>query len=828
MTKQSIIHELNEKAISDNYLYRLLEKIQYKYGVELLSENAISLTDREFLNVLRFADILSRSNLALNRNIALKIVSTLYDFYKENEVYQLFAQNVMVKLGNFPSLTLLEKNGLQFDNREIEVERMIKQIFQRTSVENKFFTDTQYEAFHEIIDSNHYSFSAGTSFGKSFLFSEFVNWIIEEKNGSENIAFLVPTRALITQVVEDIRKTLRNEEYKIVSNPDIPALFRHNKFIFVFTPERLVSYFAGSTNPNISTMIVDEAHNTISDDERSPIFYHAITLAEQKSVKLYFASPNVPNPEIFLELVGNSLEESKQITEVNVVQNKFYVDFEANKVQCFYDFLPTKKFDEFDSKFNNLEKLIINMTQESQSIIYCNSVHNTVSRAQIFSKNISKSSNKTLIDLSNYIRETIHGDYYLADLVEKGIAYHFGALPQEIRKRIEETFKQGIIKFLFTTSTLLQGVNLPAKNLFILSDKIGKANLKELDFWNLAGRAGRLSKELYGNLFVIRVDGTSTSHRLLEFDELPKIESKVLSGKANFYKNIGNVLENKEMTNKSMSAKNKREIADYATILAYQRKKNISSQLVDKFIQKNNKSSEIFKKISEIDVPKDILMVSTTIKPKYQEYVYKEQEKLIFQAKYDANTCRKILEMLSKKYNWAEEEDKRYLGNKKRLGYYSVIMSEWIQSKPLNLMIYSTIRYHEKNKVLIPINNNPSNLEPFSIYKATHINHVINELLKDVENIIRFKVKNYVMNYLKLTEQDEGEWQNYLEYGTNDNTVIELQKIGFDRQVSLELINYQDESFQFNASGEIIKIDKKIILSKEISKEACYQINMLL
>ncbi|EGL43900.1 hypothetical protein HMPREF9966_0023 [Streptococcus anginosus SK52 = DSM 20563] len=54
---------------------------------------------------------------------------------------------------------------------------------------------------------------------------------------------------------------------------------------------------------------------------------------------------------------------------------------------------------------------------------------------------------------------------------------------------------------------------------------------------------------------------------------MPKIESKVLSGKANFYRNIGNILENKEMTNKSMSAKNKREVAEYATILAYQRKK---------------------------------------------------------------------------------------------------------------------------------------------------------------------------------------------------------------------------------------------------------------
>lgn len=40
-------------------------------------------------------------------------------------------------------------------------------------------------------------------------------------------------------------------------------------------------------------------------------FYHAITLAEQKSINLYFAAPNVPNPELFLELVGNSLEESK-------------------------------------------------------------------------------------------------------------------------------------------------------------------------------------------------------------------------------------------------------------------------------------------------------------------------------------------------------------------------------------------------------------------------------------------------------------------------------------------------------------------------------------
>ena len=109
-----------------------------------------------------------------------------------------------------------------------------------------------------------------------------------------------------------------------------------------------------------------------------------------------------------------------------------------------------------------------------------------------------------------------------------------------------------------------------------------------------------------------------------------------------------------------------------------------------------------------------------------------------------------------------------------------------------------------------------------------HINHVINELLKDVENILRFKVKNYVINYLKLTRQDAGDWHNYLEYGTSDKTIIELQKIGFDRQVSLELVNHQEESFQFNTEGEIIQIDKRNILSRTISKEARHQINILL
>ncbi|NME42577.1 DEAD/DEAH box helicase [Lactobacillus agilis] len=823
MIKRTIIQELNEKAIKDEYLYDLLWKIQHIYGARLFNKKTEDLTKKEFSDILRFSDILSRSNEPLNRNIALKIIATLYTDYHKNEVYQLFAQNVMIKLGNFPSLKLLENDGIKFDNLELEYDKRVKKYFQYTVTGGNCFTDSQYDIFRKIVNSNHYSFSAGTSFGKSFLFSEFINWIIQEKN--ENIVFLVPSRALITQVVEDLKDTLIDKDYKIVSNPEIPALFRGKGLILVLTPERLVSYFSKNTNPNISTMIIDEAQNVISNDERSPIFYHAITLAEQKSVKLYFASPNIPNPEIFLELVGNSKEESKQILDVNVSQNKYFVDFISKKYRIYYDFLTRKKYDEFEMKIDDFYAFLMRVTEMNQSIIYCNSTNKVLEYARVFSKSVGKCKDNDILNLANYIRKNIHDKYYLAELIEKGIAFHFGALPQEIRKKIEKLFKIGKIKYLFTTSTLLQGVNLPAKNLFILSDKIGVSRLKEFDFYNLIGRAGRLSKELYGNIFIVKTDDKSKTKELLNLKKVPNIKSQVLSGQGNFYINVGNVLDGKNMTNKNLSASKKREIADYATILTYHQKKNIPSQLVDKFIQKNKDSSRLIKKMRGINVPEDVLMISTNIKTKYQEEIYMLDEPYIFGEISNWKDCRRILRILSKIYNW-EEEDKRRLGNVKRLEYYAVLMFEWIRSKPLSAMIQSTINYHEKNKVEIRIT--PNSKEIFSIDKAQHINYVINELLKDIDNVLKFKIKNYIINYLKLTDQEDNEWQNYLEYGTFDKTIIELQKIGFDRAIAMELNKYKSKHFNFNTSGEIIDIDINKLLEKELSSEARYQVKLLL
>ena len=99
----------------------------------------------------------------------------------------------------------------------------------------------------------------------------------------------------------------------------------------------------------------------------------------------------------------------------------------------------------------------------------------------------------------------VHGDYYPADIISRGVAYHIGYLPSAIRMRIEELYRKGLIHTIFSTSTLVEGVNLPADNLFITHYKNGRPEMNVVDFKNLVGRVGRIEYNLFGNVFLVRL-----------------------------------------------------------------------------------------------------------------------------------------------------------------------------------------------------------------------------------------------------------------------------------------------------------------------------------
>lgn len=112
-----------------------------------------------------------------------------------------------------------------------------------------------------------------------------------------------------------------------------------------------------------------------------------------------------------------------------------------------------------------------------------------------------------IIDLIELTRRTVHTNYALSRVLERGIAFHYGNMPLILRLGIERLFKLDRLRFLVCTSTLLEGVNLPCRNIFVRGPQKGRGHaMTPSDFWNLAGRAGRWGKEFQGNIVCIDAD----------------------------------------------------------------------------------------------------------------------------------------------------------------------------------------------------------------------------------------------------------------------------------------------------------------------------------
>lgn len=829
----SIIDELAVKAVNDEYFIKLYRKIEKIYFEKFIKKNDfMELTEKEISNVLRFSEILCRSENYEYKNRAFKIVSILYELYGDKEEIRIIINSILVKLGNFPAIKMIEKEKNIYENSEIKLEKVLKQTYQNTPDEKHIFTDSQYKVFKSIIASNHYSFSGPTSFGKSFIMEEFIQYIIKKRNGVDNIAILVPTRALINQVRIQLKENTINTNYKIITYPEIPSMYidNSNKYIFIFTPERLIAYLCKKNEftPNIDYMFIDEAQKIISSkDSRSPLYYHAILLAQRKSIKLYFASPNIANADIFLQLFEKSREESTVIKEVSVSQNRLYIDLIEKKCIGFSDLggmiqLSGTGLEEKE----NLYQVIKELGSESKNIVYCNSVKDTVNHAFEFAKILDETQDEEINNLIKLIKETIHDEYFLIDCLKRKVAFHFGRLPQRIREEIERLFKKGIIKHVFCTSTLLEGVNLPAKNVFILSNSIGQSKLTDIDFWNLAGRAGRLKYEMIGNVICIRSNNKKNSWRGLDEDaklinnlNIKEAKSEIIEGNNNFYKNLENAIENQEFTNKSASQEQKDIWKHYSNLVFIHTNTGNQSVLVNNFLNKNKNSQKIINECQKENIiPSSILEQSSNISPIYQNKILKMiDEDYIFPKEVTKENCRKVLEKLYDYYNWGVEESKGrrpLVKNRKKLVYLSHLMYDWISSMPLKNIITATIKHYSQKKCIYLYNR----MEKFDKSNRYQVNEIINRIIGDIDTDLRFKIKNYMTNYYllmceKYGEEEAGEdWSEYLEYGTTNRKNIELQNIGIPIYIA-KIILEEYSQFVVFEDETLIELKTKELLA---------------
>ncbi len=816
------IDELSQQALEDKYLHELFFKIEQIQAETFLQIETQDLDEKELFDLLRFADILSRSKIDEAKNKAYKIISLLFDKYSSNAVFQTFANSILVKLGNFPALGFIEK----FSNTESKLpyevlyEKSLKEVFQKISHSEFIFTDSQYHIFEALKNSNHFSFSGPTSLGKSFIINAFIRHLITEHRGTDNLVILVPSRALINQTVNKLKQEFKDvENYTILAHPSVPVMFRkeHSRYIFVFTPERLIAYLS-KDNPTIDYLFVDEAHKVVGiKDTRSPLYYHAILQATRKSIKLFFASPNVENPEIFLQLFEKSQDENIVIKSSPVAQNRYFLDLIENKCLMFSDLNKDYKLD-MNFSNNGFFYWLKKLGNDDKNIIYCNSKKDTISYALEFSKNQPTKKSNNLESVKELIKEYLHDKYYLIDCLDKGIAFHFGNLPQLIREKIEWLFEEKEIDYLFCTSTLLEGVNLPAKNIFILANQIGLSKFTDVDFWNLAGRAGRMTKEMSGNIICMRVQENKWNNQKKDLEAVRNkgvkpFEPLMIKGQNSFFKNIEASLTNKNFTNKSSSQSEKDIWNHYANLILIHEIKQDDSVLRTNFITKNKNALKILQEQKKkISVPEKFLSASSMIKPKYQNEIYQSSDIQILSSDFNYDVIVGVLQKLAKYYNWETEE----IGGKnplykpsEKIKYYAVLMDNWMKSQPLKIIIANTIGYYkDKGQIW-----EDGSYTPFNYKDKYDINKVINLVISDIDNVLRFKLKNYFENYYMLLKEKLGvlnagaNWADFLEYGTTDSKVIELQNIGIARHLAQYILENHENCLVFE-NNFLSSVDK--------------------
>ena len=482
-----------------------LLQVQYERLLVEYTRSLFSVTDSVFddgyRSLLRYADLLSISELEIHNNLAQQIIILLGQLFPNEEEVAIFKESVYQNVSNFASLEFVKaKNDIIVQHDFLrDVGNYTHQIINRIPDSDKIFFDTQRFALKDISASQYYSFSAPTSMGKTFVIINFIKNKLKE-NVSENFVIVVPTRALLSEIanklINELKDYLGANCHKVITT--MTAVQQDEKFIAVLTPERLYHSLLKQPEIEFKYLFIDEAHKISDKDKRSIIYYKILDmLKERPFVHIYFSSPVIPNPDIYLELTNFYNQDGNKVSGRSfrfspVIQNKIYLDLNqktAYVVNALSNQLVPcgNLLDGVSDKLGAVTRL-----GGKCNLIYVSSANKAVTYAMELCQRIGTCTNKIepeLNAIAKQIEQKIHKEYYLARMIRHGIAYHIGALPAEIRAKIESLLRKGLIKYCFCTSTLLEGVNVPADNLFVFDNKKGPSEMSTIDAFNLIGRA---------------------------------------------------------------------------------------------------------------------------------------------------------------------------------------------------------------------------------------------------------------------------------------------------------------------------------------------------
>lgn len=424
--------------------------------------------------------------------------------------------------------------------------------------------ESQIAAVNGGLISNEYDswgLATPTGTGKTAL-AQILLILFFNKNPGKKAFYIVPSKALATQVSSDLSNVLEPLGYKIA------ALGSHLTYnekaledpkeadLLVFTPEKadLILRIEKELLDDVNLVVVDEAHH-IEAGTRGMLLEFYLWRVKQlvpKNCRIIQLSAVAPNIN---ELVGwLSRDKIANSIKLDWRPGKFRIGiYEVNDGKYSLNFGTAKNIEVRNNKFisnqNLYEDEVINIanlahTLSKKGLVLVLAASKSKAekiakfieelRCNFLKQNRQSELTYSMESLDAKLERELYAEVPLRNNISFGVAYHHGGLPSRVRYAVEQVIKEKKVNVVCSTTTLAEGVNFPFSTVIVESLIVGKTSqLSPRELWNIAGRAGRFGVDSEGHCilyspsnYVDKLKDYELSDYLdIKLDSIPAVKS---------------------------------------------------------------------------------------------------------------------------------------------------------------------------------------------------------------------------------------------------------------------------------------------------------------
>lgn len=668
---------------------------------------------------------------------------------------------------------------------------------------------------------------APTSYGKSDLI------INEISSGNKKTCILVPSKSLLAQTKKRIFDAGIEGVDFIVTHPE---MFEENPNakVFLLTQERLSRLLSQYRDLAFDTVFVDEAHNLLNKDSRSRLLASVITILQFRNVNtaIKYLTPFINDIQSIKLKFTTPSDLKFSIDEYVKSEFYFIADFRCYKKEFkFYDQFTNRFIETNAHSLDHIEYLFDNSV--NKNIIYFNKPTSIESFVKEMINSLPLVQNEQINSAIDELSEGFAPEYLIVEGLKRGVVYHHGSMTEPVRNYVEYLFREcAELKYIVSSSTLLEGINMPIERLFLMCTKKGVGNLTAAHFKNLVGRVNRFSeifnesdynniKKLIPEIHLIGTDKYSAANANLH---------KFLKNRVNVKKELKDKPENVLLEAVDIVDGNKKEYIDAITRLE-NLEKGVVNDYQDQYTKTEVGNLLIANSVSEIEVFDKELEIhqaieniedgSITNTNQLIDVIYNCFVCFIEEAKVDSPLLR--------------------LENQEAKTFYAMLLDWKIDKKPFKLMIRLFMNYWDDLIQRIP---------NFQIYVGkwgdevkhsgghkTHYTQIGGKTRTEKINlaIVRIKeeedfLEHELLKFIEILNDLNKVNSNFykkVKYGTTDDETIKLIKIGLSRGVAelllekypqfvLDIPNSHSKRISYLVIGEMKRQDEGLLQQLEV------------